>query len=169
MYEADVAGLRPGEGLTIVLGFPKGVLAPPSASRELWWKLSDNAAFFVVALMPILSFAAMLYLYLRFGRDPGRRTPIVVEYEPPEDLSPAEVGSLLDERIDTPDIVSTAIDLAVRGYITIREEETTQLLFFTHKDYRFEKRKPADDALQLMNGRSTAGSSRRATRSSSRA
>ena len=74
--------------------------------------------------------------------------PIVVEYEPPDDLSPAEVGSLLDERIDTPDIVSTAIDLAVRGYMTIREEETTRLLFLTDKDYRFEKRKPADDALK---------------------
>ena len=147
-YEAEAAGLRPGEGLTIVLGLPKGVLEPPSASRELWWKLSDNAAFFLVALMPILSFATMLFLYLRYGRDPGRRTPIVVEYDPPEGLSPAEVGSLLDERIDTPDIVSTGIDLAVRGYMTIQEEETTRLLFLTDKDYRFDKKKPADDSLQ---------------------
>ncbi len=58
------------------------------------------------------------------------------------------MGSLLDERIDTPDIVSTAIDLAVRGYLTIQEEETTRLLFLTNKDYRFEKRKPADDDLK---------------------
>jgi hypothetical protein len=58
------------------------------------------------------------------------------------------VGSLLDERIDTPDIVSTAIDLAVRGYLTIQEEETTKLLFLTHRDYRFERLKPSDDALQ---------------------
>jgi uncharacterized membrane protein len=147
-YEAEVAGLRPGEGLTFVLGFPKGVLEPPSASRELWWKLSDNAAFFLVALVPILAFASMLFLYLRHGRDPGGRTPIVVQYDPPEELSPAEVGSLLDERIDTADIVSTAIDLAVRGYLAIREEETTRLLFLTDKDYRFEKKKPADDSLR---------------------
>jgi hypothetical protein len=147
-YEAEADGLGPGEGLTFVLGFPKGVLEPPSAARELWWKLSDNAAFFLAALVPILSLAAMLFLYLRYGRDPGRRTPIVVQYEPPEELSPAEVGSLLDESIDTADIVSTAIDLAVRGYLTIQEEETKHLLFLTNKDYRFEKRKPADDSLQ---------------------
>jgi uncharacterized membrane protein len=147
-YEAEVAGLRPGEGLTFVLGFPKGFLTRPSASRELFWKLEDNAAFFLVGLVPILAFAAMLFLYLRFGRDPGRRTPIVVQYEPPEDLSPAEVGSLLDESIDTPDIVSTAIDLAVRGYLTIQEEETKQLLFFSTRDYRFEKKKPTDEGLE---------------------
>jgi uncharacterized membrane protein YgcG len=98
--------------------------------------------------MPLLALAAMLYLYLRFGRDPGRRMPIVVQYEPPSELSPAEVGTLLDERIDTPDIVSTAIDLAVRGYLTIQEEETKAFLFLTNKDYRFEKLKPADDALR---------------------
>ncbi len=147
-YESEVLGLLPGEGLTFVLGLPKGVLEPASAFRELWWSLADNAAFFLVALVPILALAAMLFLYLRFGRDPGRRTPIVVQYQPPDELSPAEVGSLLDERIDTPDIVSTAIDLAVRGYLTIQEEETTKLLFLTNRDYRFEKLKPSDDALQ---------------------
>jgi uncharacterized membrane protein YgcG len=147
-YEAEATGLLPGEGLTFVLGLPKGVLEPLPAWRERWWKAGDNVAYFVVALLPILTFAAMLFLYLRTGRDPGRRTPIVVEYEPPEDLSPAEVGTLLDERIDIPDIVSTVIDLAVRGYLAIREEETTRLLFLTNMDYRFEKLKPADDAMQ---------------------
>jgi uncharacterized membrane protein len=147
-YEADVEGLLPGEGLTFVLGLPKGILQPASSFREFWWKVGDNIAFVLVALVPILALAAMLFLYLRYGRDPGRRMPIVVQYAPPEELSPAEVGSLLDERIDTPDIVSTAIDLAVRGYLTIQEEETTKFLFLTNKDYRFEKLKPGDDALQ---------------------
>jgi uncharacterized membrane protein YgcG len=147
-YEAEVSGLLPGEGLTFVVGLPKGVLEPASAFRELWWSAADNAAFFLVALVPLLTLAAMLFLYLRYGRDPGRRTPIMVQYQPPDDLSPAEVGSLLDERIDTPDIVSTAIDLAVRGYLTIQEEEITRFLFLTNRDYRFEKLRPSDEALQ---------------------
>jgi hypothetical protein len=38
------------------------------------------------------------------GRDlPGRGT-IVVNYEPPDKLSPAEVGTLIDERVDQRDI-----------------------------------------------------------------
>jgi uncharacterized membrane protein len=147
-YEAETAGLLPGEGLTFVLGLPKGVLEPASAFREFGWKAVDNIAFFLVALVPLLAIGAMIFLYLRYGRDPGRKMPIVVQYAPPDELSPAEVGSLLDESIDIPDIVSTAIDLAVRGYLAIEEVETTKLLFLTYKDYRLVKLKPADDALQ---------------------
>jgi uncharacterized membrane protein len=146
-YRAQVRALQPGEGLTIVLGLPKGVLSGPSALRETWWKAADNIGFALAALVPVLAFGSLLYLYLRIGRDPGRRMPIVVQYEPPPDLSPAEVGTLLDETIDTPDIVSTVLDLAVRGYLKIHEEETTRLLFLREKDYRFEKLKPADGAL----------------------
>ncbi len=146
-YRATVGGLGPSEGLTVVLGLPKGVLQPPSAARELWWTLSDNVGYVLAALLPLVSLLVLSYLYLTVGRDPGRKMPIVVEYEPPVELSPAEVGSLLDERIDTPDIVSTVLDLAVRGYLKIREVETTKLLFLTQKDYIFEKVKPADDFL----------------------
>jgi len=146
-YLARVENLGPGEGLTIVLGFPKGVLQPPSAWQELWWAVADNILFFLVALMPVLALGILWWFYLRIGRDPGRRTPIVVQYGPPRELSPAEVGGLVDETIDTPDIVSTVIDLAVRGYLKIYAEETTKFLFLSQTDYRFEKLKAGDDGL----------------------
>jgi Predicted membrane protein (DUF2207) N-terminal domain len=115
VYHAEVKDLGPGEGLTIVLGLPKGVLLPPSALRELFWKTADNIAYVLVAFMPILALGIMSYFYFKLGRDPGRRDPIVVRYEPPEDLTPAEVGTLLDEHVGIPDVVSIVIDLAVRG------------------------------------------------------
>ncbi len=40
----------------------------------------------------------------------------------PPDLTPAEIGALVDERVDQRDIVATVIDLAVRGYLRIEEE-----------------------------------------------
>jgi uncharacterized membrane protein len=51
----------------------------------------------------------------------GAHETIVVEYEPPEKLRPAEVGVLMDERADTLDVTATIIDLATRGYLTITE------------------------------------------------
>jgi uncharacterized membrane protein YgcG len=146
-YHAEVRDLGPSEGLTIVLGFPEGVLDAPSSAKELWWKLSDNIAFVLAGLLPVVSLLVLSFLYWNVGRDPGRNMPIVVQYQPPPGLSPAEVGSLLDERIDTPDIVSTVLDLAVRGYLRIEEVETTRLLFLTQKDYRFEKLERPDDDL----------------------
>ena len=36
-------------------------------------------------------------------------------------MTPAEVGTLLEDKIDPRDITSTLIDLAVRGYVKIEE------------------------------------------------
>ena len=41
----------------------------------------------------------------------------------PTDLTPAEVGTLIDEQVDLRDISATIIDLAVRGYLKIEELE----------------------------------------------
>src|SRR5690606_30650144 len=67
-------------------------------------------------------------IYQRKGRDP--KIGPVPEYltEPPSELPPAVVGSLLDERADVRDVMSTIIDLAQRGYIVIEEEQSPGLL-----------------------------------------
>ena len=163
-YVARVENLGPGEGLTVVLGFPKGILQPPSAWQEFWWSIAGNILFFLVGLAPIMALGILWWRYLRIGRDPGSLTPIVVQYEPPADLSPAEMGSLVDETIDTPDIVSTVIDLAVRGYLKIHEEKTTKLLFLSQTDYRFERLEPAEGVLSghelaFMNALFSSGNS----------
>jgi uncharacterized membrane protein YgcG len=57
-------------------------------------------------------------------------------YDPPPGISPAEAGTLLDDRIHPRDITSTIVDLAVRGFIKIEETDESGLLFH-HKDYVF--------------------------------
>src|SRR5438128_364685 len=47
--------------------------------------------------------------------------PVVVEFEPPQNLRPAELGLILDETADTKDVTATIVDLAVRGFLTITE------------------------------------------------
>lgn len=63
-------------------------------------------------------------LYYTKGRDP--RIGVVPDYlsEPPSDLRPAVVGTLIDEKADLRDVLSTLIDLAHRGYIVIEENRT---------------------------------------------
>jgi hypothetical protein len=53
----------------------------------------------------------------------------MVEYEPPDNLKPAEVGVLVDEYADDRDIVATIIDLAIRGYLKIKplEEDNVEI------------------------------------------
>ena len=46
---------------------------------------------------------------------------VVVEFGPPQNMRPAELGLILDESADTKDVTATIVDLAVRGYLTIAE------------------------------------------------
>src|SRR5258705_12032317 len=90
----------------------------------------------------------MVTTWRRRGRDPRIGDAIAVRYEPPAGLTPAEVGTLVDERADLDDVTSTIVDLAIRGWLTIEEVDTTQLLFFSHKDYRL-RRRPAPSGQSL--------------------
>jgi hypothetical protein len=130
-------GFRPGEGLTIVIGLPKGILKGPSSLERLSWFVSDNWFYSI----PFLTLFLISYTWYTRGRDPEGKGIIPVRYEPPKDLTPAEAGTLMDERADIMDITSTVIDLAVRGYIKIQEVEATRFFFFSDRDYRLIKLK----------------------------
>ncbi len=132
----DVAGTRVDvrtdqplgfrEGLTIGVGWDAGIVQRPTAI--------DLAAMYLFANWPLfLPFFALAFMYRRWnerGRDPEIGS-IEPRYEPPADLTPAEVGVIVDNRADLRDITATLIDLAVRGHLTIEERE--------EKDYVFER------------------------------
>jgi uncharacterized membrane protein len=104
---------KPGENLTIVVGLPKGVLTKPS------W-ISRNWGLLFMIFLPLISLWYMLSQYFRYGRDPRIGRSIRIEYDPPDNLKPAEIGTLVGEYADDRDIVATIIDLAIRGYLKIR-------------------------------------------------
>jgi uncharacterized membrane protein YgcG len=136
----ETGTLRPGEGITIEVTMPADVVARAAWTRELAWWLTDN--------FPYLLFPATLALCLAGwffrGRDiPGLGT-IVVNYEPPDGLAPAEVGTLIDERVDLRDISASLIDLAVRGYLKITEVGSNSWLS-SSADYQFTRLKDAND------------------------
>ncbi|HID05989.1 MAG TPA: DUF2207 domain-containing protein, partial [Armatimonadetes bacterium] len=131
------SNLPPQSGLTIVVGFPANAVVFPSRARELLWMLQDNWRWLMPFMLPLIALGMMLTLWYAYGRDPLRHLPIMVQYEPPEGLSPAEVGTLIDESADVSDIVATVVDLAVRGYLKIRELPSAKFLFFTERDYEF--------------------------------
>ncbi len=107
---------KAGENLTIVVGLPKGVLIEPP--KPSW--ISRNWGLLFMIFLPLISLLYMLSQYFRYGRDPRINRSIMVEYEPPENLKPAEIGTLVDEYADDRDIVATIIDLAIRGYLKIK-------------------------------------------------
>ncbi|MDE2944815.1 MAG: DUF2207 domain-containing protein [Gemmatimonadota bacterium] len=131
------------EGLTIGVGWNAGVVRRPTAIDRAGMYLSDNWPLF-------LPFFVLAFMYRRWnerGRDPEIGS-IEPRYEPPGDLTPAEVGVIVDNRADLRDITATLIDLAVRGHLTIEEREENHLLgLVTGTDYLFERRDNPGDRL----------------------
>src|SRR5262249_40565384 len=136
----ETAPLRPGEGITIDVTMPADAVARPGWARELGWWLTDNFVYGIV----LATLAVCLAGWYSKGRDlPGKGT-IVVHYEPPDGLGPAEVGTLIDERVDLRDISAVIIDLAVRGYLKIEEVKSSSW-FSWGADYRFTHLKRGHD------------------------
>ena len=66
-------------------------------------------------------FLLAIFLWFRFGRDEKIYPP--VEFYPPKDLTPAEIGYIYDKQIDPYDITSMLVYWADKGYLKIIEEE----------------------------------------------
>lgn len=122
--------LNTKEGFTIAFGWDKGLVSPPSEWKKFLWtiNLRENWVF----SLPMLSLIVMVWLWRSRGRDPKVRGAVTVMYEPPKHgdkpLIPAEVGTLVDERVDSRDITSTIVGLAVKGYIKIEETKEKGLI-----------------------------------------
>ncbi len=139
--EFRTATLQPREGITVEVSLPESVVQRVGVVRRLGWMLLDNVGYGV--FLVVLG-GCWMYWHKR-GRDEPGRGSIVVLYEPPDDLGPAEVGTIADETVHMQDISAAIIDLAVRGYIEIEEVSTKKLLVFTDQDYVFKKKKTPTD------------------------
>lgn len=141
--DVDVAGngvevrtrerLHLHEGLTVAVAFDKGFVREPTTASKVALFFHSNWPLGI----PIAVFAVMFYLWWTRGRDPRLR-PIAAQYEPPDQLTPGEVGTLVDNSADMRDITASIVDLAVRGYIVIEEHQKERMLGLMHdKDYNF--------------------------------
>ena len=95
--------------------------------------------------------------------EPERTQPLfaqdtlVVEFGPPQNMRPAELGLILDESADTKDVTATIVDLAVRGYLTIAEDPGKADWTLAKKDGPMETLLPYERTLfyGLFSGRET--------------
>lgn len=125
--------LNPGEGLTVALAFDKGLVSKPPIN------LKDILTYVLIGLPPIL-FVFLFIRWYKVGRDPRGKGTIMPMYTPPEGLTPSEIGTIIDEKVQTKDITVAIIDLAIRGYIEIQEAQNKGLIF-NSKDITLIKRK----------------------------
>jgi uncharacterized protein (TIGR04222 family) len=155
--------LQPFEGLTVVVAIPGGAVPEPEPILvERWspdraFSLNAGTIGAATAVLAIVLFV-LGRLWWREGRDrrfvgspvdqvmgtPSGRSESVpfgegraeapVEFAPPDDIRPGQVGTVIDERANVIDVTATIVDLATRGYLVIHEIPDEGL--FSKTDWR---------------------------------
>lgn len=133
-----------GDDLTIVVALAKNnQLIFPTPIEEKANLIKDNWGY-PVALLPIL---AMFGFWLYKGRDKryltdnlyikGGKTKTIALFEhkflpsvysPIDNLTPSEAGTILDQKVDTKDVVAEIVELGRLGFLTIERTEKKRFL-----------------------------------------
>lgn len=144
--------LSSGEGLTVVLGFPKNivdVLEPKEIINFFETPLGKIVGVVVAILLALLALGwyviapfVIVWKWLKHGRDPIAPLGVTSAwFDAPKTpskrkLTPGETGALIDETVDMQDISATIVDLARRGYMKIVEEKKNDFSLLKVKDWK---------------------------------
>lgn len=125
--------LRPFEGLTVAVGFTKGVVAGESLSGG-FMRIVDNPGAILFGFGWIGVAGYFLLTWWRVGRDPPGETVIPL-YHPPEDLSPAAMSYVYFQtfqqarRGSSYALIAALLSLGVKKYLKIVEDERDKVRF----------------------------------------
>jgi uncharacterized membrane protein YgcG len=110
--------LRPitgGETVTVRMKFPEGYFVNETTTQP--W---DYVLYIISGLLVLIS----LILWFTFGRD-DKIFP-TVEFYPPDGMTSAEAGYVIDGCVDDKDVVSLILYWADKGYLRIDEKEKNE-------------------------------------------
>ena len=122
-FSAD-GQLPPSHGLTIVVGWPKGLVEEPTALQRLIWLLYDNRNLLIAVLGLVLLLAYYIPVWKKHGKDPDGGV-IVTRYSPPTGFSPASLRYIRQMYYDDKVMTAAVVNLAVKGYLEIKKRGDT--------------------------------------------
>ena len=124
--------LNPGEGFTVALGWPKGIVGAPTQSEQRAEALRDNAGLALLLSGAILIFAYYLWAWSRVGRDPVQ-APVIPLFTPPKDFDAASTRYLWKKGFDDQAFASALIGLAAKRFLEIKSSNNEYTVIKTHK------------------------------------
>ncbi len=134
-YFVTTERLGIGNGLTIVVGLPKGAVSAPSSEQTGWWWLRDN----INSILGLGGLGLVFLYYMRswiaVGRDPEAGV-MVPRWDAPDGISPALVNYIDNKGFSGEGwtaLSASLIDLAVKGYVVLDDLERAITVHRTEK------------------------------------
>lgn len=146
-----VPDLSAGDDLVIDVALPPGAIQEPPLVQRMAWFIRANT----IVLLPLVVLLVMLALRVVKGIPEEDSTSVVPRYEPPEGLTPAEVGVLVDDSLDPRDITATIIDLAVRKYVRLEQGKPDEGVEFSGQDFVLRLLRPMEQWKDLQSHEQT--------------
>ena len=109
---ATTAPLAPHEGMTVAVGWPKGVVEPPSSSSRVLAEVGEWLPWLLASGGLVWLLAYYARTWLRIGRDPRKGT-IVPLFSPPDNLSPAALRYIMKRSFDNRTVAAALVALVM--------------------------------------------------------
>jgi len=164
-FDKNQATFEGTKGLTIVVQIDKNnQLKTPGFFEKIINFVVGNWGY-LIAIIPTL---LMIIVWYKKGRDKKyltenvyikpenqkeenvslfKRPHLPLVYSPIEGLSPAEIGTILDQKIDIHDIVAEIVELARVGFLKIKKVESKGIFGIKNTDYELIKLDKKTDKL----------------------
>lgn len=147
--------LNSGEGLTIVVMWPKGFVREPTRTEKTKAFFSDNKSATAGAAGVLVLLIYYFFTWLKIGKDPEKGV-IIPLYDAPGGLSPAATRYIMRMGFDDRTFASAVVNMAVKGYLTIDEDGNGDYkLTRKGKDSSVLSRDEARIAKQIFNNRTS--------------
>ena len=119
--------LARGEGLTIVVTWPKGFVTEPGPEEKAGYLLRDNQSWVVAGAGLAMVLVYFLIAWFRVGRDPEAGV-VIAQYSPPTGFSPASTRFVEKMGYDHKTFAAAVINLAVQGLVEIIDDNNEYVL-----------------------------------------
>ena len=110
------------EGLTIAVGFPKGIVLEPTLAQKAGRFLRNNGSILAGLLGATVVFIYYVSAWRRVGRDPAAGI-VIPRYGPPEGYSPASLRYIWRMKYDSTAFAAALVNLAVKEKVQIHAEK----------------------------------------------
>jgi Predicted membrane protein len=106
------------QGFTIVVGWPKGIIAVPTLWQKTYWFFDDNKH---ILLLIITLFLLCLYYWLVSKKVYARRptAPIIPLFYPPENMLPGGMRYYAQMKYDNKVLAADVVNMGVQGLMAM--------------------------------------------------
>ena len=122
-----IRSLAGGEGLSIVVTWPKGHVVEPSTRQRFDWFFADNRGLVAGAAGLVILLLYYALAWSRVGRDPQPGI-VIPHYNPPKGYSPASMRYVRRMDYDNRTFSAALINLAVNGHLLIHDDDGDYVL-----------------------------------------